>query len=103
MPTNKMQPPNPNSFSYLLWKFRTGFESEWGLAILEPWERALVFSLVTAILSIILFSVFFYAPAQLLRLKTRLAYYLFGSESSQKEIIAVFNEWSNVIRGVSQP
>lgn len=68
---------------------------------LEPWETALIMSIVIAVASIILFSVLFYAPAQLLRLKSRLAYYLFGSESSQKETIAVLNEWHNVIRGVS--
>ncbi|EOR01910.1 hypothetical protein E3P92_02293 [Wallemia ichthyophaga] len=103
MPSNRIRPPNSNSFSYLVWKFITVMESEWGFAILEPWEKAMVLSLLLTVSSIILFSVLFYAPAQLLRLKTRLAYYLFGSDSSQKEIIAVFTEWSNVIRGVSQP
>ena len=71
------------------------------ISSLEPWETALIMSIVIAVASIILFSVLFYAPAQLLRLKSRLAYYLFGSESSQKETIAVLNEWHNVIRGVS--
>ncbi|TIC19260.1 hypothetical protein E3Q13_01392 [Wallemia mellicola] len=101
MQTNKVNAPNANSYSFLLWKMRLGMESTWGFAILEPWETALIMSIVIAVASIILFSVLFYAPAQLLRLKSRLAYYLFGSESSQKETIAVLNEWHNVIRGVS--
>lgn len=33
MPTNRIQAPNPNSFSYLVWKFKTVIESEWGLAM----------------------------------------------------------------------
>lgn len=112
------RPDNDNSLDYLFWKFRMNIESCWGLAMLvyrfqlalfpayfvcftcslETWEYRLVVCLLILTSSLLLFSFIFYAPQQLSNLKYRLAYYLFGNEKSQREILAVLNEWLNIFK-----
>ncbi|KAJ3863720.1 hypothetical protein EV359DRAFT_64577 [Lentinula novae-zelandiae] len=66
-----------SKFLYLLWRIRMWVEGTFGLAVLEPWEKALllVIFLITSILLVT--GIIRFLPQHMLDVKGRVVYYLF--------------------------
>ncbi|KAJ3877962.1 hypothetical protein F5051DRAFT_241682 [Lentinula edodes] len=67
-----------SKFFYLLWRIQMWVEGTFGLAVLEPWEKALLLMifLITSILLVT--GIIRFLPQHMLDVKGRVVYYLFG-------------------------
>ncbi|GFZ43873.1 hypothetical protein JCM24511_01593 [Saitozyma sp. JCM 24511] len=77
-----MYPKRPNSApARWIWSVRVKLESGFGLAMLETWEKVLVWSTVLLLTFLFWFSVITYTPGHLAYLARRFSYYVFDDEN----------------------
>ncbi|KAJ3820863.1 hypothetical protein F5880DRAFT_904489 [Lentinula raphanica] len=67
---------------YMFWRARMWVEGTFGLAVLEPWEKALLLTIFTISSIFFIAAIIQYLPQHVSDMRGRLLYYLFGSSDS---------------------
>ncbi|KAJ3720302.1 hypothetical protein C8R42DRAFT_670349 [Lentinula raphanica] len=66
---------------YMFWRAQMWVEGTFGLAVLEPWEKALLLTIFAISSIFFIVAIIQYLPQHVLDMRGRLLYYLFGSDS----------------------
>ncbi|ORX36606.1 hypothetical protein BD324DRAFT_626496 [Kockovaella imperatae] len=75
------QKPPPPGIRRILWAVRLKFEAMTAIAMLETWEKLLVYCLLFGLICLFWWSFLHYSPSHYAYLSRRCAYYIWGDES----------------------
>ncbi|TYJ54386.1 hypothetical protein B9479_004974 [Cryptococcus floricola] len=71
----------PPGFRRKLWDWSTTFEVTFALSMMQPWEKAVIWTTLALITLLFWFSLYSYLPAHVTYLQRRYAYYVYGDEN----------------------
>ncbi|THU98583.1 hypothetical protein K435DRAFT_660532, partial [Dendrothele bispora CBS 962.96] len=82
------RPPKSNSLlAYRLWRINMWVSCTFGLTVMEPWERYLVWTIFLVLFTFCVVGMVRLLPSQLILIHRRTAYYLWGhGEGLVKEL-----------------
>ncbi|KIR35671.1 hypothetical protein I352_01948 [Cryptococcus deuterogattii MMRL2647] len=98
-------PRPPPGIRRKLWEWSTKFECTFALSMMQPWEKAVIWSTLTIITLLFWFSVYTYLPGHLAYLSRRYAYYVYGDEAAHLDyFVPRVGEWvgSQVGRSIGE-
>ncbi|KAG8871893.1 hypothetical protein FRB97_008232 [Tulasnella sp. 331] len=73
--------PPTHPFKRYLWEWRVCIEVTFGLSMMEPWEKLMTTATVCLILTLLVFSVYYYLPQHVAVIWRRAKYYAVGEEN----------------------
>ncbi|KAG8986329.1 hypothetical protein FRB94_010217 [Tulasnella sp. JGI-2019a] len=73
--------PPTQPFKRFLWEWRMRIEVTFGLSMMEPWEKLMTTATVCLILTLLVFSVYYYLPQHVAVIWRRAKYYAVGEEN----------------------
>ncbi|WVQ67625.1 uncharacterized protein L199_005828 [Kwoniella botswanensis] len=74
-------PRPPPGIRRLIWNQRIWIESTFATSMMQPWEKALILTVLSFVTLLIWFSLYTYFPSHVAYLSRRWSYYVYGDET----------------------
>ncbi|WWC62009.1 uncharacterized protein I303_104596 [Kwoniella dejecticola CBS 10117] len=87
-------PRPPPGMRRMIWNQRIWLESTFATSMMQPWEKALIVTVLTFVTLLIWFSIYTYLPSHIEYLAKRWSYYVYGDETV--EVSAPIKAWIRV-------
>ncbi|WVQ86064.1 hypothetical protein IAT38_008232 [Cryptococcus sp. DSM 104549] len=86
-------PRPPPGIRRRLWDWSMWFQSTFALSMMQPWEKAVILSTLSIVTLLFWISVYTYLPNHLAYLSRRFAYYVYGDETAEVDLLGPVGEW----------